>query len=98
WAHFELKELEPAAEVLAQLISNWPDKVDYWEQLSYVLMELGREADSLAVYSIAYQKGLLTTEAKINNLVSYYLYRESPYEAAQILDKAIQDGVVEGTL
>lgn len=97
WAHFELKEFEPAADVLARLIANWPDKVDYWEQLAGILMELGREEQSLAVYSVAYQKGLLKTEAKINNLVSYYLYRQAPYQAARILDKAIDDGIVEPT-
>ena len=97
WANFELKQYDEAADILAQLIANWPDKVDYWEQLAGVLMSLEREDDSLAVYSVAYQKGLLKTEAKIKNLVSYYLYREAPFNAARVLARGMESGVIKPT-
>ena len=97
WAHFELKEFAEAADVLARLISNWPDKADYWEQLAGILAQLEREQESLAVYSVAHQKGLLKTEAKVKNLVSYYLYREAPYNAARILERGIENDVVKPT-
>ena len=97
WAHFELKEFDEAADVLAQLIANWPEKSDYWEQLAGVLMNLNRENESLAVYSVANQKGLLTTESRLKNLVSYYLYREAPFNAARILEKGLEDGTIEPT-
>ncbi|MEX0900905.1 MAG: hypothetical protein WD081_09490 [Gammaproteobacteria bacterium] len=98
WAHSELDEYEEAANVLAQLIALWPEKPEYWEQLAGILAsELNREDDSLAVYSMAFQKGLLKEGSKHLNLVRYYLYREAPYTAARILQRSIDDGIVEPT-
>lgn len=97
WAHNELGQLDEAIGVLRQMIPLWPDKVTYWEQMAGLLMQLEREAESLAVYSVAYQRGLLEDESKILNLVRYYLFREAPYKAARILQNGLNEGNIEST-
>src|SRR5690606_2278943 len=57
-----------------------------------------REDDSLAVYSMAFQKGLLKDGKKHLNLVRYYLYREAPYTAARILQRGLDDDIIEPTM
>lgn len=97
WAHNELKQYDAAIGVLRQMIPLWPDKLMYWEQMAGLLMQLEREAESLAVYSVAYQRGLLKDESKILNLVRYYLFREAPFKAARILQTGLSVGNVEST-
>jgi tetratricopeptide (TPR) repeat protein len=93
----ELQDYEAAADVLRQIISLWPANVTYWEQLAGMYMELNRDADALAVLSMAYQRGLLNDERKLMSVVQMYRYREAPYSAARILQRALDNGVVEST-
>lgn len=97
WAHNELKQYPEAINVLREMVPLWPDKLVYWEQLAGLLQQVGKEAESLAVYSVAYQRGLLKEEAKILNLVRYYMVREAPFKAARILKTALDNGAVEAT-
>lgn len=95
--NFELRDYAAAADVLTRMIALWPNNVRYWEQLAGMLMELNREADALAVLSMAYQRGMLTDEQKLLNVVRFYQYRAVPYSAARILQRGIESGVVEPT-
>jgi tetratricopeptide (TPR) repeat protein len=95
--HFQQGDYQASADVLARMIALWPGNARYWEQLAGILMELGREADALAVLAMAYQQGMLTEESKLMNLVRFYQYRNVPYTAARILRKGIDDGIVEPT-
>lgn len=93
----ELRDYPAAVDVLMQMISLWPGNARYWEYLAGMLMELNREDDSLAVLSMAYQRGLLTDERMQMNLVRYYQYRGIPYSAARILQTGIDNNVIEPT-
>lgn len=93
----ELRDYQAAADVLMRMIGFWPGNVRYWEYLAGMMMELNREADALAVLSVAYQRGLLIDERKIMNLVQMYRYRSVPYSAARILQTGIDNGVIERT-
>lgn len=93
----ELRDYEAAANVLAQMIALWPDRPAYWDQLSGMLMELQRDGDALAVMAMAYQRGLLEDERRVMQLVRFYQYRGVPYNAARILRKGMDEGLIEGT-
>ncbi len=93
----ELRRFEEATNTLAMLISLWPEKPIYWEQLSGILMQMERENDSLAVLAMAYQRGLIRDEGKIINLVRFYQYRGAPFNAARIMRKGMDDGIIQPT-
>jgi len=96
-AHFELKQYPEAAQTLETLIARWPDKKTYWTQLSQIYYRLEQRDRALATMALAYRKGLLDKQADITYLSSLYSDAGVPYKAAEVLEKGIQDGVVEPT-
>lgn len=86
---YELKDYKGAAESLVQLIVKYPQKPDYWKQLSSVLYEGKSEPESLAVLALAERQGFLQKPAEIKNLFSVYMMLESPYKAGVLLETAM---------
>jgi tetratricopeptide (TPR) repeat protein len=93
--YFELKDYGSAANLLTRMVSTWPDNIKYWEMLSGAYQELGRDTDSLSVLMVAYQKGLITEEKKIMNVVNMNMFLDVPYVAGSILEKEMKAGRVE---
>jgi tetratricopeptide (TPR) repeat protein len=95
--YFESQQYRPAASLLQEMITRFPGNAEYWLQLSSVYRALENDAQSIAVMELAYQQGLLTREADLLTLARYYLYRELPYRAGQLLERALQQGAVRPT-
>jgi tetratricopeptide (TPR) repeat protein len=93
--YFELNDYQSAANLLTRMVGTWPDKIKYWEMLSGAYQELGRDTDSLSVLMVAYQKGLITEEKKILNVVNMNMFLDVPYVAGIVLEKEMQAGRVE---
>ena len=93
--YFEKKDYKKLASVLEQLVWRYPKK-SYWVQLAAIYSELGRDEKSLAVLELAYQQGLLTTDAELRRLAQMYLYHELPYRAAVVMEGGLEEGIVEG--
>lgn len=93
--HFELKDFRAALRVLHSLVSRWPDRLHYWETMAGAHQELGQDREAMAALMAAYNGGLIRQEAKLLNLVRMNLYVELPYQAGQVLDQAMEDGLVE---
>jgi tetratricopeptide (TPR) repeat protein len=93
--YFELNDYQSAANLLTRMVSTWPDKLKYWEMLSGAYQELGRDTDSLSVLMVAYQKGLITEEKKILNVVNMNMFLDVPYVAGIVLEKEMNAGRVE---
>ena len=94
-AHFELEQFPEAAETLEILISNWPDKKDYWKQLSSVYLKLENDDKALSVMALAYRTGLLDKQADLLYLSNIYSFREVPFKAANVLQTGMEAGIVE---
>jgi len=94
-AHFELEQYAEAAATLEIMITRWPDNKSYWLQLAQIYYKLGQEDRSLAVMAMAYRKSLLDKQSDITYLSSLYSNANVPYKAAEVLEKGIQDGIVE---
>jgi len=94
-AQYELEQYPQAAETLEAMIAKWPDRKDYWTQLSQTCYLLEQESKALAVLALAYRKGLLDKQSDILSLSSLYANAEVPYKAAEVLEKGIRDGIVE---
>ena len=92
--HFEKQDYKSAAALLRQMVVIWPDKPQNWEMLSSSYLELKQDNDALATLMVAYAKGLVTSEAKILNLVKMNLFLNIPFEAGKILEQALNTGAV----
>lgn len=96
-AHYELEQFPQAAETLELMIRRWPDKKTYWVQLAQIYYKLDQEPRALAVMALAYRKNLLDSQGDLLFLSSLYANANVPYKAAEVLEKAIRDGVVDST-
>ncbi|WP_068717400.1 tetratricopeptide repeat protein [Vibrio tritonius] len=94
-SYHELKQYRNMIGVLETLTQKYPNKKQYWMQLSGAYMEIGKEKDALSALEMPYQLGMLTKAPEIMRLVNFEAYMGIPYRAASILDKALQENNVE---
>jgi Tfp pilus assembly protein PilF len=92
--YYEVKEYERAEQPLEALIMLNPRKA-YWTQLSSLYAHLGKEPRSLAVMQLAYEQGFLEQDRELRQLAQLYLYHEIPYRAAKVLEKGLDDEILE---
>lgn len=92
---FELEDHAAALRVLNRLVARWPDRLRYWEMMAGVHQEMGQDLEALAALTAAYNAGLITEQGKLLNLARMNLYAGLPYEAARVLDRALEAGRVD---
>jgi tetratricopeptide (TPR) repeat protein len=90
--HYELHSYRDCAALLRQMIRLFPDRDDYWQQLTGIYMTMEQPARALAVMELVWRAGRLTAEADLIQLARLYLYEEIPYKAARLLEDAMQAG------
>jgi tetratricopeptide (TPR) repeat protein len=96
-AHFELQQFPEAADTLDIMITKWPNKKDYWMQLSNTHFKLQDDDKALSVIALAYRKDLLDKQADLLYLSNLYSFRDVPYKAADVMQKGIEDEIIEGS-
>ena len=94
-SHFELEQFPKAAETLETIIQSWPDKKLYWVQLSQIYYKLKMDDEALSVLALAYRRNMLETQADIMYLSNLYSNSDVPLKAAKVLQKGIEDGIVQ---
>ena len=95
--YYESQQYRAAASLLQEMLVRFPENSEYWLQLSSVYRVLGNDAQSLAVMELGYQRGMLARETELLNLARYYLYRQLPYRAGQVIERGLQKGAVRPT-
>ncbi|MDU0354295.1 hypothetical protein RS130_10450 [Paraglaciecola aquimarina] len=90
-AYYELKQPEQVKNVLLKLLRKF-EAPKYWIQLAGMYGELGLEEKQLATMEIAEQKGFVMTGSEMFNLAQLYYYHQIPYKAAELMQKAIDEG------
>ncbi|MDJ0928506.1 MAG: hypothetical protein QNJ73_12785 [Gammaproteobacteria bacterium] len=93
-AYFEQDNYQKVRDILEILVVNWPKK-EYWTQLSAMYGELDQERKQLSAYASAYDQGMLTRSAELVQLAQLYLQAEAPYKAAKIMEKGIEEGLID---
>ncbi|EGL53579.1 MULTISPECIES: tetratricopeptide repeat protein [Methylophaga] len=92
-SYLSLKHYKSAISVLELLITRYPDKKMYWDQLAALYMQENKEFTSLAVRMLA--KRLDLTEPKtLVNLADMYRYLRVPYKAGQLLEQGMKQNVI----
>jgi tetratricopeptide (TPR) repeat protein len=96
-AHFELEQFPKAAQTLEIMIQLWPDKKSYWVQLSQIYYKLKMTDEALSIMALAHRRNMLDEETDVMYLSNLYATNEVPYKAAQMLQKGMEDGIVESS-
>jgi len=94
-AYFEGNRYSDAAKLLRRMLALWPDQSKYWKTLSGVYTTLEKDSEALALMMLAYEKGHLTEEKELLNLVRLNLCLDIPFTAGMILDKEMNNGRIE---
>ena len=96
-AYAALREHDQVAAVLEELIRHFPgDK--YWIQLAGAYGEAGEGRKQLNALELAHLQGYLDTQQELLMLAGLLLGNDLPYRAGKVLEKGLEEGVVESTL
>ena len=93
-AYFELEQMDKVKEILERLVVEWSKK-EYWTQLSAFYGQDKQEKEQMAAYQTAYHEGFLEKSSEFVQMAQLYLSVEAPYEAAKLLQKAIDEDKVD---
>ncbi|MBK8013125.1 MAG: tetratricopeptide repeat protein [Deltaproteobacteria bacterium] len=96
-SQMELKRFREASATLQTIVSRHPSRKTYWIQLASVYAQMNDDARALAVYELAYQKGVLNESSEIINLTQRMIQQGVPQKGAPILEGAIASGLVKPT-
>ncbi len=94
-AHFKLEQFPKVAQTLEIMVQYWPDKKNYWIQLSQIYYKLKKDDEALSVLALAYRRNMLDNQTDIMYLSSMYSNKDVPFKAAEVLQKGMEDGIVE---
>ncbi len=89
--YYELKDYKGATSVLENIIIKYPEKSYYWLQLAGIYQQIEQEEKALALYELAYAKGILNKGEKIQ-LIKSYRYMDMPFKAATLIEKEMAIG------
>jgi len=92
----ELEDWRGVIPVLEKLIVSFPSR-QYWLQLAAMYSELEEENNALGAYYAAHLQGMLIRESEVVMLSQRLLNAEVPFEAAVVMERGMDDGVVERT-
>jgi len=88
--YYELNKYHSAAKILQRLIASYPNKKTYWQQLGSVYQELKQFSKALNIQHMAYKKGFKLSEAELLQLFNLYVFKQQPYQAAELLTLALK--------
>ncbi len=93
--HLQNEDFESAVPILERLVTRFLKK-QYWVQLSVIYSVRGNYQHSLRVQQLAYAQDLLTQDDELRRLARTYLFHQLPYSAAQVLERGLAEGRIEG--
>jgi tetratricopeptide (TPR) repeat protein len=79
----------------AQMVDKNPNDKAGWLRLSGLHLRAGDLPRALAAMELAWQQNLLTQPSELQNLAKLYIAAGSPYQAATLLDRWMQEGKLD---
>lgn len=95
--YFESENQKASAELLEVMVVLWPERKQYWKQLSGIYFNLKQEKRALSVMELAHKRKLLDTSRELINLANMYMFHDIPYKAAEIYDTGLKNKTIEDT-
>jgi len=93
-ADYELQNYHSANKTLAKLTELYPEEKRWWMQLASTYRLLKEDKKSLATYELAYLNGFVVSSDEIQYLANFRAVLGAPYEAALLLESAVNDGLI----
>lgn len=93
-AHMEMQQYNQSIDVLEILIERFPVNKTYWDQLAALYAQQDKRLTSLAVQMLAKRLNMGDNDTVIR-LANMYRFLNIPYKSAQLLQKSMDDGVIE---
>lgn len=95
--YFNSNDDKGARKLLERMTSQYPGKLEYWQQLAGLQLKLKRRHEALATVEMAYRFGLLKEEQDLQQFVSLFVGAGEPFFGANLLADWIKDGSVSAT-
>jgi tetratricopeptide (TPR) repeat protein len=92
-AYLSLKQNKAASGVLETLITRYPHREIYWQQLSAIYLQRDLELRSLAVKMLADRLDMRDAKTLVN-LSDMYRYLHIPFKSGQLLQSAMDEGLL----
>lgn len=90
-----LKAYESALMTLTTLVTLYPQKKHYWQQLAGIHDVLDQSKQSLAIYELMAQQGMFTTEAEHIQYIQRLIHQNNAFKAATKLSNYIKSKAVK---
>lgn len=90
----ELKRYEAAERWQRQLLLRHPDQAKGWRQLAGLQQLAGAEDKALATLRAAHAKGVVFSEAELDNLVLLASAADQPWQGAKLLQGMLESGLL----
>ena len=94
--HYQLEQTNQVIETLTFLVNNFT-KRDHVLALAGQLSAQERESETLTLFESAYDAGWLIRGTEWVQLANLYLNGRTPYKAARLLEKGLDEGMIEST-
>jgi len=94
--YIELEDYVNAERITKQMVTLFDEPSD-WRNLSAIYGYLDNDKKRIETLSITFAKGYMSSESEFLNLAQSLAGIDAPYKGAKVLEKGIQDGVVEET-
>lgn len=95
--YYELKDTRKVKDIIVKMVKLF-NEPKYWIQLGGMYGELEMEKHQLAIMEAAYQQGYLVKGADLFNMAQLYYYHKAPIKCANVMQGAINDGLLEENL
>lgn len=92
---YERKMYPQTVEVAEELVRLFPENDRWWTQLGFFYMLVEDFKKALSTFDMAYQQGFLKKENEFKTLAQLFASNGSPYKAATIMSKHLQDGSIK---
>ena len=94
--YYDQKDYRRVVGVLKNLIKHYP-KYSYWRQLGGMYGELDQGTNQLIANEVLYLAGVELQEKELLGLAYLFMGADSPYLAAKVVEKGIEDSVIQVT-
>ena len=92
--YYEKNDYRRVIQILEELVKHYP-KWTYWKQLGGMYGEQERQSDQLVASEVVYINGKFDKESQVMGMGYMYLGAEVPYKAAQIIEKGMNEEIIE---
>lgn len=92
-----LGQTDKQIDIIKQMINHWPEDKSLWGIWTSILANGGREEDAFEVQKMFYLGGGMSDEPSLLKVVQYYSFYDTPYQAAEILDREIKQKRISRT-